>query len=252
MRALPTAFALLFLLFAHTTLAGTPSPALAQEADRLFRQGNEAFARGETAAAIGAYAKVLALGVESPELNYDLGTAYLKENRTGLATLYLLRSHRAAPRDPAIRQNLALAVRESRASVPDAPWYRDLLGRLSAAEWRSAAVGFYWLAVLMLAVILAGRFRRPAAVLLAVSAAGLLVSVAGIRSWNGSESHALAVVVSRGQQGYLAPTAASRTISLSEGSQVRIRETAQGWLRVEASEGTAWVPAEAVERVLPD
>jgi len=67
----------------------TPGLALAEgdaaARDAAFRRGNEAYFRGKYPAAIEAYEQVVALGVRSIDLYYNLGNAFLKSGQLGPA-----------------------------------------------------------------------------------------------------------------------------------------------------------------------
>ena len=60
-------------------------PVFADAVTEAFKKGNDAYYRGEYAAAIAAYEQVAALGVINEDLYYNLGNAYYRAGRMGPA-----------------------------------------------------------------------------------------------------------------------------------------------------------------------
>jgi len=79
--------------------------------DDDFRQGNNAYENKQYDAAIAAYSRVAAGGLESAGLYFNLGNAYFKKGDLGHAVLYYLKAQRLDPADEDIRSNLAFARR---------------------------------------------------------------------------------------------------------------------------------------------
>ena len=66
---------------------------LAQPAGaQLFSDANAAYLSGDVARAIASYEALIAQGVVSPELETNLGAAYLRQGKRGLAALHLERA----------------------------------------------------------------------------------------------------------------------------------------------------------------
>ena len=73
---------LVVLLFCIPALAAAGDTAAR---DAAFRRGNESYFRAKYSEAIEAYEQVVALGVRSVDLYYNLGNAYLKSGQVGPA-----------------------------------------------------------------------------------------------------------------------------------------------------------------------
>ena len=74
-----------------------------------FTAGNQFFQNKEYEKAIGAYNRVLAQGVESAPLYFNLGNAHFKSGDLGHAVLYYLKARRLNPSDEDIKSNLDFA-----------------------------------------------------------------------------------------------------------------------------------------------
>ena len=74
-----------------------------------FFQANALYTQGDYPAAIQAYEQLLASGLESSPLYFNLGNAYFKTGQTGHAILNYERARRLAPGDTDIETNLVYA-----------------------------------------------------------------------------------------------------------------------------------------------
>ena len=91
------------LVLALTLAQYTP-----QESQALFVEGNDAYYKGEYAAAKERYQKLLQAGFGGPDVLFNLGTTHLAAGELGPAILNLERAHRLFDDDD-IGANLAVA-----------------------------------------------------------------------------------------------------------------------------------------------
>ncbi|MFN8179842.1 MAG: tetratricopeptide repeat protein [bacterium] len=95
---------------AATFLATHAPVARAGESARaLLDSGLAAYAKGAYDEAVTTFTKVLAEGVDDPVVHYDLGNAYFKSGKLGLAIYHYRRAHALAPRDDDVTANLDYA-----------------------------------------------------------------------------------------------------------------------------------------------
>jgi tetratricopeptide (TPR) repeat protein len=90
-------------------LAGLPWTARGGTPANRAAQGDAAYQAGDYESAVAAYGAVLEQGYHSASLHYNLGNAWYRLGRPGLAILHYERALLRAPRDPDVRHNLALA-----------------------------------------------------------------------------------------------------------------------------------------------
>lgn len=79
-----------------------------QESQALFVEGNDAYYKGDFAAAEERYQKLLSAGLGGADVLFNLGTAHLAAGQLGPAVLFLERAHRLSDDDD-IGANLAVA-----------------------------------------------------------------------------------------------------------------------------------------------
>lgn len=99
-----------FLALFFVTLVAA-FPVCGQSVEEFFQQGNELYEAKEYDRAITAYQQVLAQGVESAPLYFNLGNAYFRDGDLGHSILYYHRAKRLDPDDPDIQANLEFARR---------------------------------------------------------------------------------------------------------------------------------------------
>jgi tetratricopeptide (TPR) repeat protein len=100
------------MLATGTLAAGGDGPSA------LFIRANGLYGDGKYAEAATAYEQILAQGIESGAVQYNLGNAYLKAGDVGRAVLAYERARRLIPGDPDLAANLGFA-RESARDVPE-------------------------------------------------------------------------------------------------------------------------------------
>jgi tetratricopeptide (TPR) repeat protein len=75
----------------------------------LFKEGNEAYRKGDFAKAISYYSKVKEAGFESCDLHYNTGNAYLNLNQLANAIWHYEKALLISPNDKDIQNNLVFA-----------------------------------------------------------------------------------------------------------------------------------------------
>lgn len=233
------------------------STAGAREVPASLEEARAAYEAGDFAQAAVAYESAIAAGADHALVHYNLGNAHFKAGDLGEAIASYVRAQRRAPRNDAIRANLAVARaqirdRELAHGVPAvlAPiaW---VYGSLSLDEWWVLfAVAFAVAAV----VSIAGHWRadvRPIGrrVLVgAVAVASLALVMGGVR-YRVEVARASAVVV---QEEIEVRSGPGRDYNLAfrvhEGLQVQVAERRGDWWRIDlGGELVGWVPASSLE-----
>ncbi len=242
------AAAAILLLAAPLIAAVTASPTAA------FYGANTAYGDGQWQKAIDGYQSVLAAGLESAAVYYNLGNAYEKSGHPGLAILNYERARRLAPADADIRANLQFAREEGDIEPETALWERlafPLGERLSTAALVLLTSGLYTLAMLLLIARLlwprasspAGRGAVAVAVLLLVCSSSL-----GYRVWR-YHVNTSAVVTQPGNAAVrFEPSEDGTTyFKAPEGSVLRVVERRAGWVQVARPDGRrGWIAGKAI------
>lgn len=242
------------ILLTAVLLCPLYSPLFAFKADDLYRNG-------QYPKAIQQYEAVLASGLTSPELYYNLGNAYFRDNQMGRAILNYSRALRLRPTMTDARENLKLAESKTVDHIVTLPqlfivrWYNSICTALSPTAWR-----ILWLSAFALLAALFVFFRLARNYNLRkwtfVSCFALLLVLLCISAfWRSSalrfNSHREAVVLQSSVAIKSSPELQSvDKLILHEGTLVRIDEELSGWYKITIPDGTnGWCESNAIERI---
>jgi tetratricopeptide (TPR) repeat protein len=252
MRTL-TALALLLLAASASlrpAMAVVDAGAVASPGSAFFA-GNASYAAGDYAAAARSYEAILADGVESGAVLFNLGNAYFKSGETARAIANYMRAERLLPRDPDVAVNLAYAREVARVETPPDPlWWRVLFAaayRLAGAELSALAALVWWLAC----GFYAARLLRPAqaigwgrAAWLCGALAVYLFAALAYRNAH-LELHDVAVVTADKETVVRFEPSDSGTqhFAAAPGTALTVTDRHEGWLQVSAADGRrGWIP----------
>jgi tetratricopeptide (TPR) repeat protein len=231
------------------------------QASQLFADGNAAFLSADVSRAVASYEALLSEGIVSTELETNLGAAYLRQGKRGLATLHLERALFLAPSDEDARADLREVRRgnidkvEGGSDEGGLDLVARILAPLPGTPAAFALLVFWWL----FWTLLAARILRIGPSWAASAAAGCLVgsAAAALVVWGAAEGRLMAlargVVISQSAAAREGPggTSAPR-FEIHEGTALRVEDEEPGFLRVKLANGLAgWVPANAVALVVP-
>ncbi len=249
---------------AGAALAIAPGAARASRLDEAWRRGNEAYLRGDYAAAVAAYEEVDRQGGASADVAYNLGDAYFRKGALGPAIWAFERALAVDPNDDDARYNLDQARKLAARRVHDRqqqeiagedrdPQWMRLVGGVSAAAETWMFVAFY---LAFFGVLIGRRWTRgdsrPALVAGAV--------VLGVGALLSGALLAGRVYLDRIPFGVVLPD----QIAVKEGAdinyrtsfdahaglRVRIVDRDQDWLRVRLANGLeGWVRGQDIGRI---
>lgn len=120
-------------------------------AQSQFEKANQAYERNDFMGAIAGYEALVKEGQESPELFYNLGNSYLKNNDLGRAILNYKKSLRLESNDHVIN-NLQVAQSQQPdelSSVGQTPrqWWDNFVSVFSSTTWGVLTLIMFWLAI---------------------------------------------------------------------------------------------------------
>jgi tetratricopeptide (TPR) repeat protein len=240
--------AALVMLAAGAFAAGGEGPSA------LFIRANGLYGDGKYAEAAAAYEQILAQGIESGAVQYNLGNAYLKAGDVGHAVLAYERARRLVPGDPDLAANLGFA-RESARDVSEPPLLAriafPLAERLSTTTLATGAAIAWWILWLSLGlgalVPAAGAVSRGLAV--ASGLAFALLASSGTWRWWTLEHPTTAVVVARDDvtvRSEPSPTATALFVA-TPGTVLRVERTREDAALVTSRDGRrGWLTASAL------
>lgn len=228
---------------------------------QLFADANAAFLSGDMSRAIAAYEALVSEGVTSPALETNLGAAWLRQGKRGMAALHFERALFLDPGDEDARADLVEVRRgnvdrlEGESDAGGAETLARVLAPLPAFASGLALVVLWGAAWALLGV----RALRGGPRWVAVAAAGCFAgaAMAAIVSWGAATGRRLAmqrgVVIAHAVPAREGPAdkSASR-FEIHEGTTVHVEDEDSGFRRVKLANGlTGWVPSSSVELVVP-
>ena len=221
-----------------------------------FRTGNRAYEAGNYEAAVGAYESLLKTGLESRDVYYNLGNAWLKQGRLGPSILNYRRVLNLDPSDDDARANLNYARARTQDATPqEAP---DPFPWLTAIRPGGERAGIlYLLALNLLALLFAARRLTrwaPAALGPLVTGSAALTVVLGVLFYfeARAESRKGAGVVMVASSDVRSGPGQDYTVAfvVHEGTEVSLGRSTTGWTEITVTpELKGWVSASAVESV---
>lgn len=119
----------------------SPQTIFADENKALIREANDLYSKGEYSHAAVLYDSVINSGFESPDLYYNLGNTYYKQNLNTKAIINYERALLLAPEDEDIKYNLALANNQVLDNINELPilfistWMNKLTNIFSTNMW---------------------------------------------------------------------------------------------------------------------
>ena len=224
----------------------------------LYQEGNRLYQEGDFDGAAARYEAVLAAGMESAALHYNLGNAHFRLGRLADAVVAYERAARLDPGADDARANLALVAERLQDRIEPLPrfwllaafdWWMRLLPRgvLDAAAGASYALLGAALVLLVL------RRRRRAAVRRSAYAFAVAFVVLGatlLARETGFGRADEAVVLAAEVRVLSAPsTEGGLTVfTLDEGTKVRIDRRSGDWAEIVLADGkVGWLALDALE-----
>jgi hypothetical protein len=225
----------------------------------VFNEGCDLYEQGDFALAAERFESLVARGVLSAEVYYNLGNCYHKQGLAGKAVASYRRGGMLAPRDSDIKTNLNLV--RSGIGFRDTTASYDL-GGVAAFPLRLASpreltfifyVGYYLTVICFVcALLLRNDLRKKSMhiliILLVITSGALAFARYGVsRFGSGSEG----VVVGDKAEFMSGPgTAFDELARLPDGVEVRLRAKSGIWVEVELSTGdVGWIRESDLEKI---
>ncbi len=229
-------------------------------AQQLFSDANAADLSGDLQRAVASYEALVAEGVASPELETNLGAAYLRQGKRGLAALHFERALFLDPGDDDARADLVEVRRgnvdklEGESEEGGTETLARVLAPLPGGTAAALLIGVWCAAWVLLAL----RLWKPLPWLGAATGVAFALALAAAAvTWGAATGRRMAlqraVVVAQAVPAREGPSDKSIShFEVHEGTTVRVEDQDADWRRVKLANGlTGWVPSPAVELVVP-
>lgn len=225
----------------------------AQNAASLFAQGNKAYQQENYAQAANHYEAILAGGVESAEVYYNLGNCYYREGELGKSLLNYERAKRLAPNDNEIQENLDFVYSKTDDHIKVMPqiffvrWCHNLNGALPLRGWINFCIIMMVLtcaSVIVFALSREYQWRKSSLIVSFIMIFLLLLTGTNAAfSAHTSSNDNEAIVMSPISVAKSSPDNNSvDKFVLHEGTKVRVDDAVDGWTKIRIADGTrGWI-----------
>jgi tetratricopeptide (TPR) repeat protein len=253
----------------HTVLPGAAYGAAvegegmgAADPERLFREGNEAYAAKDFETAVEKFSQIVEAGIRDGAVEFNLANAWFRSGNLGRAILHYERAARLLPRNSDVRQNLRIARKQTEDLAVEEQtnavgrFFRDIAFSLTPNEWVSLLSLFLFSlgGVLVIRTFVRGetarRRLRHAAVILA---AAFLCSAASVGAHWYRLRQPDAVVLDPEVELYAEPSPQpgdKHLFLLHEGTVVRVLREEGGWVLVRYGPGMrGFCPRDALAEI---
>lgn len=226
---------------------------------QLFYNASRDYEKRDYAKAVESYSDILAMGLESGNLYYDIGNSYLKLGKLGYAILSYEKAKRLIPHDSDLKANLAYArsLVDGANETPDGNIISGVIKRIFE-EYSLRAVIFsatilYLLLLASIALfILRPYFARRLGAVQAVIIILFAVNLTGVAlRYYDERILRHGIIVQKQVECKYEPIDKTTTYyTLREGMDVIVLKTRDGWSQIKRPDGkVGWVKKEAVEEV---
>ena len=247
-------YLLFFIFFVLNALWG-------QNPQQLFVEANQAFLAKSYGQATAAYESILKKEQNSKEVYYNLGTAYLAQDKVGKAILNYEKALRIDPKDKDIRHNLAIATTRIQDNIETVhlffimAWWQSLSGFLSSGTWAILGLLGQWIAFAGLALWLLHhereRKKQGFSVGLTAFFIAILFFTLAITQAKIENNEQLAVITTPETAFKTSPDDAGTTVALlHEGIKINIIDQIGSYWKVTLPNGEqGWLLKNGVEKI---
>jgi tetratricopeptide (TPR) repeat protein len=229
------------------------APFVMAQSAAQFAKADQEYAAGDLKAAIADYEELVRSGQDTPNLFYNLGNAYFRQNNFGRAILNYERALALDPHHPEAQANVRIARDEARA-LELVPTRADrLFAFADENQFAVTAATAFWMGLFSIAVFIFGRRRSRTAVALSIlSLSTFAVAVLAVYQLShGKNGQGLAIVTGENVEARLATADnANRVLTLPAGSEIKIVSQRGDWIYADLPNNLrGWMPANSAEQV---
>ena len=223
----------------------------------LFSAGNDAMIDEKYEDAVQAYESIIALGVEHPDVYYNLGNAYFRLHYLGHSIWAYSNSLKYAPRDVDAQHNLSVAKarRIDRIDMPESliflQIYRKVKSNFTLREWLLLGSLILLFQSLWLFGLQFGWLRGHLSKSILTGIIILTIGIHGLTADKYFQEMQInrGVVISNGIDAYSGPFYGENTVlfRINEGSIADIQKTQKNWMEIILIDGKkGWIPTQSI------
>jgi tetratricopeptide (TPR) repeat protein len=224
--------------------------------DYWFERANAMYEQQNYDSAAAYYEKILSSGTNNGAVCFNLGNAYFRLKKIGLAMLFFERAQKLSPNDADIIANIKFAQSAivDRMPMPERSFFETVLVRLHNLFSLNVQLWLIFIFLLMLGVFFSiGLFARPNIRLWLIYVSSLVVFVfacicisAGIKVY-ASEKVQYAIVLAQSVEAKNQPNGNKVLFTVHEGTKFRVRKQLGEWSLVSLPTGVSgWVVSSSI------
>lgn len=249
------------LIVCVCVLCGVSAEAFAEKVQAYvqtakFVKATEAYRQGDYKEAIHLYEEILATGLESGPLYYNLGNSYFKEKRLGKAIVNYERAKRLIPRDSDLSANdeYAFSLVKSYEGMQKLSFLQRILERYcNYFTVNELTIILMSILFIMGTVHLLGlylRWPKKACIYIIVTLSVFWILNIGIITQRIKDEKGFAVVIETTEAKFEPYLEATTHFELPEGSKIKILKKEGEWLKVKRLDGkVGWSIRGKVEKI---
>ena len=228
---------------------GIPLFAVEEEISQYYKNGMDAYKKGQYELAIQEFESILSNNWDSPELYYNLGNAFYRVGNTAGAVWAFESCLKLSPTHEDAKYNLRLANLKviDRMDLPEPPiylkWYLSIKEQFTPSTWINISLFI----LLIFSIIMTG-FRMTSSLILqhirgsiiVVFFVSLFLTIHSIWTDN---SLSLGVIYDTKVEAHSEPNVFStKLFEVHEGLRVSINQAVDDWVEIELLDGkTGWI-----------
>lgn len=215
--------------------------------DQLFEKANKAYNKSDFTSAITLYNSILATGLESSELYYNLGNCHYKAQNWANAIWHYEKSLKLEKNDKTI-QNLELANLKIIDRIEEIPqlfyikWWSSFISMFNTFSWQLISILIIWLALLTKILSQFTNIKKDHFLSILYSLAIISV-LTTYSSYQSKITKKEAIIFTSSIVVNSAPTSNSTNLfSLHSGSKIEILDTIGEWINIKITNGNSgWI-----------
>lgn len=232
-----------------------------QNSNELFNNANQQYAKGDYEKAIELYQNILNTNVESSELYFNLGNAYYKTNKIGLAILNYEKAKKLSPADEDIETNLTLANLKTEDKIDALPrlfiydWIDSITNAASEKGWSLLCIGALAVSLIWFVFYLLSTSTNFKKIFFYSGFMFILITICfyffAQHKYHQTVSSGYAIITSATTTINSSPALKStKLFILHEGTKVAITGEENNWVEIKLTNGNVgWVDKKDVERI---
>ena len=229
--------------------------------EQLFKEANELYQQNDIAGAQSTFESILATGINSSELYYNLANCYYKTGAIPNAILYYEKALKLTPNDPDIAFNLSLANQQTTDKIEPLPeifyetWWNTLIRSASLHTWTILSILVCCLMAASLLLFLLSQSESLKRISFYSGIVTLLFFIvsffAAFSLTKRMNESSTAIVFTASLNVKSAPAGNSTNLFvIHEGTKVNLLQTNGNWIEIALEDGNkGWIKKETIAEI---